>query len=107
MDWRFKACGACTGDLTLEDGAWRCWQCGRYDYGAPPGLEHLLHGEREGLQVQGTLRLKARMSYGGLAGGNINVVIRGRELRRRGGGTETGTSSPTWNKAAPSVRSRR
>ena len=30
MVWKIKGCRRCGGDVSLEDGLWRCLQCGRY-----------------------------------------------------------------------------
>lgn len=32
MTTRFKECVRCRGDLGLDEGEWRCWQCARYQY---------------------------------------------------------------------------
>ena len=32
MNCYLKNCTKCSGDLVLDDGYWRCLQCGRYYY---------------------------------------------------------------------------
>lgn len=34
--FQLKGCVNCSGDLFLDDGDWRCLQCGRYFYNADP-----------------------------------------------------------------------
>ena len=36
MLFRLKGCDKCGGDLSLNDGDWQCFQCGRYYYSAVP-----------------------------------------------------------------------
>ena len=49
MTWRFKACDRCGGDLTMDDGEWRCWQCGHI-YFPPRRLDPLLRFDPAAIQ---------------------------------------------------------
>ena len=73
--WRLKSCSRCRGDLAMEEGEWRCFQCGHYYY--PNTLEPVGHPpDPDPLRVGGLRR--RRKSHGGIAGRNINAVIRAR-----------------------------
>ena len=78
MAWRFKACGTCAGDLSLEEDEWRCWQCGRYHYVGVQRPRHLLQEAGDERRTKGARRLRG--SYGGLGGVNINAMLRSRKL---------------------------
>ena len=39
MLYKFKGCGKCEGDLTLDGDEWRCFQCGTYYYPQPAVVE--------------------------------------------------------------------
>lgn len=73
--WRFKSCIKCGGDLFLQDGEWGCIQCGRYYYpnaDVPLAYPQLTVAASDGGNDN---RVKRRRS-GGLAGRNINAVVR-------------------------------
>ena len=81
MAWRLKGCGACAGDLTREDDAWRCWQCGRYQYAGTPRPQHRQEEEWEQSLKRGAVPLPVKRAYAGMAGANINGMLRLRKLR--------------------------
>ena len=90
-----KGCPKCYGDLVLDQGDWRCWQCGQYYYateadhyensvhepGEPPGppnFEPILApdiGHPEGRPGKGR-----RKGYGPRSTRNIDAVIRANQV---------------------------
>ncbi len=72
---------SCAGDLTREDDAWRCWQCGRYQYADTPRPRHCQEEEWEQSLKRGAVRLRVKRAYAGMAGANINGMLRLRKLR--------------------------
>ena len=73
--WRFKSCIKCGGDLFVQDGDWGCIQCGRYYYpiaDMPLAYSQLTVAASDG----GNNKRGKRRRTGGLAGRNINAVIR-------------------------------
>ena len=83
MAWRLKGCGACGGDLTQEDDAWRCWQCGRYRYTDIHRPQHRWEELRKQHRKQASAVFRVTRAHAGLAGANINGILRLRELRER------------------------
>ena len=73
--WRLKSCCRCRGDLVLEEGLWRCFQCGLYYY-----TDLFQPGGRlpnpDSLSSNGQGRKGKRKPVGGMAGRNINSVVR-------------------------------
>ena len=73
--WKFKSCSKCGGDLFAQDGEWGCIQCGRYYYPKAdlpleyPQLTAAVSGE-------GDDNRRKRRRAGGIAGRNINAVVR-------------------------------
>ena len=91
MNCYLKNCTKCSGDLVLDDGYWRCLQCGRYYYatGSNTGEaqsteqcpEVKLHGPvqvaRNGEENAGDVTRRQRPKrVGGKSMRNINSVIR-------------------------------
>ena len=73
--WRFKSCIKCGGDLFVQDGDWGCIQCGRYYYpiaDTPLAYPQLTVAASDG----GNDSRGKRRRTGGLAGRNINAVVR-------------------------------
>ena len=73
--WRFKSCSKCGGDLFLQDGEWGCIQCGRYYYpkaDLPLAYPRLAAAASGG----GNENKGKRRRAGGIAGRNINSVVR-------------------------------
>ena len=73
MTWRFKACDRCGGgDLTMDDGEWRCWQCGHI-YFPPRRLDPLFRFDPTAIQsTDETANKRRRRSTGPR---KINTVI--------------------------------
>ena len=90
MFWRFKSCVRCYGDLVADDSVWKCVQCGHYYYPktahpvAPVPEIYMTPYPRE------RTRKAQRTRYGGIAGRNINAVIRARETREKKWWTRNG-----------------
>lgn len=84
MFWCFKSCSRCIGDLVFEDDLWRCMQCGHYYYpNAAPPLDSSAEGpEPETEPAGGPRRRRARTQCGGIAGRNINAMIKGNNASR-------------------------
>ena len=78
--WKFKSCSKCGGDLFAQDGEWGCIQCGRYYYPASPEpVEYPLLSTPSQVRASSDSRKRARC--GGIAGRNINAVVRMQEAR--------------------------
>ena len=73
--WKFKGCSRCGGDLFAQDGEWGCIQCGRYYYpkSDSPFVYPLLFAAASNSADEAK---RGRRPRGGLAGRNINAVIR-------------------------------
>ena len=92
MFCQFKGCSKCGGDLVLDQGDWRCWQCGQYYYtkravavegsysvqvedaskcvsAHPPTLDELPEEKHR----------SKRKAYGARSARNINAVIRAKK----------------------------
>jgi len=73
--WRLKSCGKCGGDLLAAVGEWGCIQCGQYYYPeAAPSLEN--PELSASASVEGNDDRRKRRRTGGIAGRNINSVVR-------------------------------
>ena len=89
-----KSCTKCGGDLILDEGYWRCWQCGQYYYRiriradngvgthfAPFDLQdsdtahHLDPGSEEVRPAK-----SRRQGYGARSARNIDAVIRAKRV---------------------------
>ena len=96
--FKVKGCNRCGGDLVLDEGDWRCWQCGQYYYvnsAASEGESRLeTSGEQpadhepqrpgapsQSSQTDGAQspKRKRQGGYGARAGRNINAVIRAKQ----------------------------
>lgn len=95
---RLKGCVRCAGDLVLDAGEWKCWQCGHYYYGwrgasypeplpghgtrSQPqkggGPEPPLHTAGLGAR-RGATGARKRSEYGPRASRNINSVVRAKK----------------------------
>lgn len=72
--WSLKDCSKCNGDLVLDEDLWRCFQCGHYYYpNVLQPVEHLPEPNLPSPQGNGQRR---RAPCGGIAGRNINSLIR-------------------------------
>ena len=71
--WRLKGCRKCGGDLCHEDGAWGCIQCGRYYY---PKVDLPIDYPLMAAVGGGNDNKGKRRRTGGIAGRNINAVVR-------------------------------
>ena len=73
--WKFKSCTKCGGDLFAQDGDWGCLQCGSYYY--PNVIESLEVPPLDATDLtQADGARGRRRRAGGLAGRNINAIIR-------------------------------
>jgi len=79
MFLRLKSCARCDGDLVLDEGEWRCWQCGHYYYLSPLHPEQPFEPSSEPGSSHGHAR-KGKKRYGGLAERNINSVVRAKNI---------------------------
>ncbi len=73
---QLKSCNRCSGDLVLDAGEWRCWQCGRYSYPKIAGLEpmpDLPEGEAAGAMTEEPRTRRHRRPQ--WAVGDINSLI--------------------------------
>ena len=95
--WYFKGCARCSGDLIVDEGDWRCWQCGQYYYttgASPVNAPQLMLLEQKVLELgdpyrppcptataeEDRPRRGRRRGYGARAERNINSVIRAKEV---------------------------
>ena len=76
MFWRFKSCGKCGGDQTLEEDLWRCWQCGHYYYPNHVQLPEPLLTEPDDDTPRSSGRRRPRRTDSARAARNINSLIR-------------------------------
>ena len=93
-----KGCTKCGGDLMLNAGDWRCWQCGHYYSRKSPGATDDHRGELDRVKVgadsprsrvdlstgppdgSASAGKRQRKGYGARSARNINSVIRAKEL---------------------------
>ncbi len=78
---KLKDCAKCRGDLVLDGGEWRCWQCGTYYYPHDPVMDLPLESKEPELVLQAAdcetrpRRVRARRR----TMTNINSVIMAKE----------------------------
>ena len=94
---KVKGCNRCGGDLVLDDGDWRCWQCGQYYYAGSPDhadgtfrdpseeraasvhSDHTIVSSSGPMYVEAQPPRRPRTGYGARSARNINSVIRAKK----------------------------
>ena len=94
---KVKGCNRCGGDLVLDDGDWRCWQCGQYYYASSPNhadgslpdplkeraasvpSDHTSVSPAGPMYGEAQPRSRPRKAYGARSARNINSVIRAKK----------------------------